>query len=126
VRVLVFGTFDRLHPGHEFLLREAKKRGELTVVIARDTTVKQLKGREPVQGEKERCRAVQAVIPEANVLLGDQNDFRKPLQEVRPDCVLLGYDQKLPPGVSPDDLPGKVERLPAFEAGTYKSSLQRQ
>ena len=45
-KVLVFGTFDILPPGHLYFLREAKKHGEhLTVVVTPSAVVKQLKGK---------------------------------------------------------------------------------
>ena len=48
VRVLAFGTFDILHPGHDHYLQEARKLGdELWVVVALDETVRQGKGRLP-------------------------------------------------------------------------------
>ena len=125
MRILLFGTFDRLHPGHRFVLREAAKQGELTVVIARDTTVERLKGRSPVQNEEERRNAVAAELPEATVLLGDAVNFLKPVCGARPEKILLGYDQKLPPGIQMEDFPCPVSRLPAFEPDRYKSSRLR-
>ncbi len=42
--VMCFGTFDILHPGHLYFLRECEKYGdELIVVIARDATVEKVK-----------------------------------------------------------------------------------
>lgn len=36
-RVMVFGVFDGLHPGHRAFLRQARKKGDkLIVVVARD------------------------------------------------------------------------------------------
>ena len=43
MRVAVFGTFDLLHKGHRFVLDQAEERGDLFVVIARDSTVKTIK-----------------------------------------------------------------------------------
>ncbi|MEK7084029.1 MAG: adenylyltransferase/cytidyltransferase family protein, partial [Patescibacteria group bacterium] len=58
-RVLVFGTFDGIHTGHLYFLTQAKKKGRvLTVVIARDETVKQLKQRSPRHGENERKKMI--------------------------------------------------------------------
>lgn len=125
MRVLIFGTFDSLHPGHRFVLEEAAKRGEVHVVIARDLNVRAIKGRLPIQAEQERMLAVAATLPDACVILGDPKNFLRPVRAVRPDLVLLGYDQKLPPGVREADLPCPVERLPAFEPERYKSSLRR-
>ncbi len=126
MKVLVFGTFDQLHPGHLFLLEEARNRGELSVVVARDSNVMKMKGKEAVQSESERKRAIEEAFPDANVILGDPKDFLVPVRAVNPDLIILGYDQKLPPGVSEGDLSCSVERLGAFEPEKYKSSLRRQ
>lgn len=124
-KVMLFGTFDRLHPGHRFLLREALRRGAASVVVARDANVRKLKGRVPEQSEEERRRAVESAFPEVRALLGDPEDFLAPVRAIRPELILLGYDQTLPPGVREEDLPCPVERLPAFEPGTFKSSFRR-
>lgn len=124
-RVLLFGTFDQIHPGHRFVLAEAQKRGEVTVVIARDETVRRLKGRKPVQSEEERRRSVATVISAATVILGDPDDFLKPVRDTEPGLILLGYDQKLPPGVTMEDFPCSVERLHAFQPEQHKSSRLR-
>lgn len=106
------------------MLREAEKKGELTVVIARDRTVRRVKGKSPVQDERERCAIVQRYVPTARVMLGDENDYLAPIRTVRPELIVLGYDQGLPPGVRAEDLPCPVERLSAFEPQRYKSSLR--
>jgi FAD synthetase len=131
-RILLFGTFDDVHPGHHFLFEEALKRAhetedaELWVVIARDTTVHRIKGHMPVQPEGERMKAIQDAYPDAHIVLGDAQDFRRPLHDICPDLVLLGYDQALPPGVVIEDFPCLVQRLPPFHPDKYKSSLRRQ
>jgi len=122
MRILVFGTFDRLHPGHRFLLAEAAKRGELMVVVARDVTVERLKGHTPHQTEEERRQAVRQAFPGAQVILGHETDYREPVRQVRPELIIMGYDQALPPGVTTGDFPCRVERLPAFQPERYKSS----
>ena len=126
MRVLLFGTFDHLHPGHLFVFEEAKKRGDVSIVVARDRNVERIKGRAPDQNEEERRKTVLAAIPEAQVVLGDPGDFLAPVRSIKPDLILLGYDQRFPPGVTDADLPCPVERLPAFEPGKYKSSLRRK
>ena len=125
MRVAVFGTFDLLHPGHSFVLREAERRGDVTVVVARDATVQRIKGRLPVQSEEERIRAISETFPRMEVVLGDGTDFLLPIRTIQPDLILLGYDQRLPPGVGEADLQAPVERLPAFEPNRYKSSIRR-
>lgn len=125
MKILIFGTFDSLHPGHHFLFGEAAKRGELYVVIARDKNVESIKGKLPQQNEKERLHAVQKSFPDSHPRLGDIDDFLAPVKDIEPDLILLGYDQKLPCGITYNDLPCPTERLPAFEPEKYKSSLQR-
>ena len=125
IRVLIFGTFDKLHPGHVFVLEEARKRGEVFVVVARDKTVERIKGHLPTQNQEERVAAVQQAAPNATVILGNAENYIVPVQNVAPDLILLGYDQQLPPGVSPEDFPCPVQRLEPFEPEQYKSSLQR-
>lgn len=122
---MVFGTFDMLHEGHKFLLTEAKKRGDLTVVIARDAHVELLKKRAPAENEMRRQLVVQEFFPDANVVLGDEQDFLAPVRASKPDLILLGYDQKLPPGMTEQDLGCLIERLPPFEPERYKSSKMR-
>ena len=124
-KVLVFGTFDLLHPGHRFLLTEAAKRGSLTVVVARDRNVQVIKGRFPVHDEDERMSHVRNAVPGAAVVLGSTEDFLSPVRAIDPDLILLGYDQDFPPGMKPDDLQCEVERLPSFHPEKYKTSLIR-
>ena len=126
MRIMLFGTFDHLHPGHLSVLREAGLRGEdVTVVVARDKNVERMKGKPPEQGEDERMAAIRLVFPSFDVRIGDDADFLAPVRSVRPDLILLGYDQMLPPGVTEADLGATVERLHAFEPKRYKSSLRR-
>lgn len=125
LKVLIFGTFDHFHPGHRFVLEEAAKRGDVYVVIARDKNVKLIKNLIPTDDERTRQKIVQEAFPQAHVILGDSHDFLAPVRTVKPDVILLGYDQKLPPGVTEKDLGAHVERLAPFEPERYKSSLRR-
>lgn len=124
-RILVCGTFDRLHPGHVFLLREASRRGELFVLVARDATVLHVKGSLPEETEHVRRESLRRAFPRAHVFLGEREDFLTPVRSLHPDLLLLGYDQHLPPGIREADLPCPFERLPAFHPEKYKSSLRR-
>lgn len=128
-RILIFGTFDHLHPGHRFVLEQALDRaqgGEVCVIVARDSNVRRIKGYEALQDEVQRTHALQESFPSARVLLGDPNDFLAPVRSIEPDLILLGYDQSLPPGVQEEDLEWPTERLPAFKPDQYKSSLLRE
>ena len=126
MRVLVFGTFDNLHPGHKFLLNEAQQRGDLWVVIGLDETVKRVKGFYPVQSQEERKHAVEKAFPQAHVLLGDSEDYFQPIRNIKPGLILLGYDQELPPGINKDSFPCRVECVKAYKPEEFKSSLRRK
>lgn len=125
MRVLVCGTFDCLHPGHLFFLQEALRRGELFVIVARDATVLRVKGTLPQESEYVRLAKIQKALPHLHSLLGNTEDFLAPVRSLQPDLILLGYDQRLPPGICELDLPCPYERLPAFHPEKYKSSLRR-
>lgn len=123
--VLAFGTYDLLHPGHEWFLGQAAALGDrLVVVVARDGNVERIKGRRPVHSEEERQAAVAALPMVAEARLG-YVDFAKRLQvlaDVQPDVIALGYDQQatLPVGQ------WQVVRLGVFQPDRYKSSLLRE
>ncbi len=123
---MVFGTFDLLHPGHRFLIDEARQRGDVTVVVARAENVARIKGQPPEQSDTERIRALEEAYPDITVILGDSEDFLKPVRETSPDLLLFGYDQKLPPGVSEADLPCPLERASAHRPEVFKSSLMKK
>ncbi|HCI04339.1 MAG: adenylyltransferase/cytidyltransferase family protein [Candidatus Peribacteraceae bacterium] len=123
MKVLVFGTFDNLHPGHLYFLNEAQKRGELFVSVGLDDTVEKIKGKKPRQGQDERIKTIREEFSEADIRLGDSDDYLKPIEDIKPDLILLGYDQKLPPGVSESDIPCPIERIEAHKPEEFKSSL---
>lgn len=125
-RVMVFGTFDLLHEGHRFVLRKAMERGDVIVIVAQDQSVERIKGRKPAQHLRKRMEAIRTSFPMLHVEAGDCTDFLKPVKTHTPDLILLGYDQRLPPGVEERHLSCPIERLPAFDPHLYKSSLKRK
>lgn len=96
--VLVGGVFDILHPGHVEFLRRAKslagKDGKLVVLVARDSTVERIEGRRPVMPEDARKFLLENLKPVDEVMLGlDPPSVDGVLAIVKPDIVVLGYDQ---------------------------------
>jgi FAD synthetase len=130
-KVMAFGTFDLLHPGHKDFLRQAKQHGdELVVVIARDATVQRTKGRKPIHTENERLAAVQAVPGVDRAVLGRTDDVYKVIADEKPDIICLGYDQthfvdKLAAKLKEFKLDTKVIRLAAYKPEQYKTSKIR-
>lgn len=94
-KVLVTGTFDIIHPGHLYLLKQAKHQGNfLMVVMARDRTVKKIKGYLPYFDETERVTNLKAQGLADRVILGGFADKLQAVVALRPDIICLGYDQK--------------------------------
>lgn len=127
--VLVFGTFDILHAGHIHFLKSAKKLGEmLTVVVARDKTVKLLKKKQSVHTEKERVTILRELRCVDQVILGDSKlNVYAVIKKIKPDVIALGYDQiaftdKLQEKIKEFGLNTKVVRLKAYKNGNHKSS----
>ena len=93
-KVLTFGTFDIFHKGHEFYLREARKHSNvLNVVVARDSTVKQIKGKYPLNNELKRLAIIQNLEYVDNAFLGYEENKYKIIEELKPDIICIGYDQ---------------------------------
>jgi FAD synthetase len=92
MRVLATGTFDILHPGHIKYLRESKKLGdELYVLVAREDMIRHKP--KPFLPEKQRLEMVKSLKVVDHAILGDPVDMFKPLKEIQPDIITLGYNQ---------------------------------
>ncbi|MFQ6123412.1 MAG: adenylyltransferase/cytidyltransferase family protein [Candidatus Heimdallarchaeota archaeon] len=97
-KVCAFGTFDVLHLGHLRYLEAAKRLGgthsELIVVVARDSSVKEIKGRAPVFPEQHRVTLVAELKPVDRAVLGDEDpDKFKIIETLKPHILAIGYDQ---------------------------------
>ncbi|MFZ3100384.1 MAG: adenylyltransferase/cytidyltransferase family protein, partial [Minisyncoccales bacterium] len=87
-KVLVFGTFDGLHPGHINFFQQAKKLGdELIVVVARDATVEKVKGRRPRKNENARLSDARNAGIAGEVLLGNLGDTYAIIKQIKPDII---------------------------------------
>ena len=96
--VLTSGAFDLIHYGHIRLLEEAKRLGgpgaRLVVIVARDETIRRLKGRPPVIPEDQRRAVIEALKVVDEALLGYQDlDMATVIDRVKPDIIAVGYDQ---------------------------------
>lgn len=140
-RILAFGVFDLLHPGHLAFLRQAKpprarKRlqvsfleAELVVAITRDDVAKQEKGRRPRLSVRERMELVAGVRWVDRVVMGDPPErYFSVIRRLKPDIIALGYDQ-------PCDIPAfrktlrslglphtRIVRLKEYKGHRYHSS----
>lgn len=93
-KVMVFGVFDRLHPGHISFLEQAECHGEVTAVVTRDSIGQLLKGKRPLQHEQIRLLSVKAMHSVHDAVLGDEEQGTYGvLKKHEPDVICLGYDQ---------------------------------
>ena len=126
--VLAFGTFDLLHPGHLYYLREAKKQGDkLVVVVARDKTSLKVKKRKPVYSQTDRLQLVKALEFVDQAFLGDEKDYLKHIKKFKPAVIALGYDQEpvvrdLKQKLKTAGLNCSIKRIKAFQKHKHKSS----
>jgi FAD synthetase len=130
MKVLVFGSFDIIHKGHEYLLKKASEFGELHVVIARDETITQIKGKPPHFPQDERRKHITEISYVKSAYLGNPGDKYKIIEDIKPDIICLGYDQKdfterLLDECQKRGLNVKIIRLDAYEPHNYKSSIFR-
>lgn len=133
-KVLTFGTFDLLHEGHISYLKQAKEMGdELYVLVACDQAVEWAKKHLPQENEEERLRKIQALpfVDKAWIgqPVGGVEDYLRPILEVKPDIICLGYDQALKEEewlrgeISKLNPSPKLIRLDSFKPEIYKTSL---
>ena len=131
-KVMCAGTFDIIHPGHLYYLSEAKKYGDkLIVVVARDDTSKAFKGKSPIHSERERLEAVRMLKIVDEAVLGKHGDIFNIIEEIKPDVICLGYDQKVQKQQLEDELKKRgikadVVRIDAYMPNLYKSSKLRK
>ncbi len=98
-KVFVTGCFDMLHSGHVAFLQEASGFGELYVCIGSDENVFQLKGRYPVNTQKERAYMLNAVkyVKECTVNSGfGIMDFLSDIERIKPDIFVVNEDGNTP------------------------------
>jgi len=130
VKVMATGTFDLLHMGHIYYLKEAKKLGDtLSVVVARDSTVRKLK-HEPVNPEEIRLDLIKEVKVVDEAYLGYEDDMYAIVEEIKPDIIALGYDQihdedTIKNELKKRKLTAKIVRLSEYKCGSDLDGTRR-
>ena len=92
--VLAGGVFDIIHPGHIHTLNAAKALGGVLVVaIATDKTAEKMKKRTPLHNQELRRELVNCLSMVDKAIVGHENDIFQTVKEVKPNIIVLGYDQ---------------------------------
>ena len=130
VKVMATGTFDLLHLGHIYYLKEAEKLGDkLVVVVATDSTVRRLK-HEPVNPEEIRLKLIKELKIVNEAYLGHEDDMYEIVEEIKPDIIALGFDQihdenKIKAALKKRKIDAKVVRLTEFKGGSDLEGTRR-
>lgn len=130
--MLASGVFDLLHLGHVKFLEAAKEAGgknaKLLVIVARDSTVQDAKGRRPIMPENQRLALVESLKVVDDAVLGLEDfDVGDVIQRIKPDVIALGYDQekmekRVREYIEKNRLNVKVERVGKFGQDELDSS----
>lgn len=98
-KIFVSGCFDMLHSGHVRFLEEAASYGDLYVGLGSDQTIRDLKGRAPVNTQAERKYLLEALrhVKVCHVNSGSGiMDFLAELNAVSPDIFIVNEDGNTP------------------------------
>jgi len=130
--ILAGGVFDIIHPGHIHTLNDAKKLGDvLVVVVATDKTAIKMKKRKPLHSAKLRQELVSSLTMVDLCIIGDEEDIFKTVDLVKPQIIVLGYDQThqekfIMDGCKKINLDVRVARLESPRPETSSSVIQKE
>ena len=113
--VLTGGKFNCIHPGHVWLLKKAKKLGKLIVVLAHDMHNK----REYAASAKQRKKQLELLGIADKIVVGSPTSFVAVVKKYKPNVIVLGYDQKLPPGTEEYIKKNKIAIVKFRKHGSY-------
>ncbi|MFX0027637.1 MAG: adenylyltransferase/cytidyltransferase family protein [Candidatus Hermodarchaeota archaeon] len=94
-KILIAGTFDLIHAGHIYLINEAAKLGDVYVIVATDRNRELFSGERPIIPQEQRLEVIRNIKNVKEARLGrNDNDTLKTVEEIQPNIILLGPDQK--------------------------------
>ena len=130
-RIMIFGTFDMIHEGHEHFFRQARSLTAdpyLIVSVARDQATERVKGILPRHREGERLITVAGHPLVDRAVLGDSEGYIEHVRVNKPDIIALGYDQcgeyvdTLEKDLTNAGLSVVIARMKPHKPGEYKTS----
>ena len=91
------GCFDLIHPGHIFLIEQAKKEcDKLIVAINNDNSVRSIKGKSrPIQSDYSRASVLSALESVDAVIIFSEKTPFKLIKFIRPNVLVKGSDYKI-------------------------------
>jgi len=131
-RAVVFtnGCFDLLHPGHVFLLEQARAAGdELVIGLNSDASVARLKGAgRPIVPQAERAELLCALEAVSRVVVYDEDTPREIIAALLPDVLVKGADWEEHDIVGRDEVVargGRVERISMVDGMSTTELIRR-
>ncbi len=127
--VFTNGCFDLLHRGHLFLLREARKLGDILVVgLNSDGSARRVKGPgRPVTLEADRAELLRALPCVDHVVVFDEDTPEALIQRVKPDLHVKGGDHAgghLIEESVVEDIGGEVVVLPLLPGRSASATIE--
>ncbi len=129
---MIFGTFDVVHQGHLHFFQQAKKYGNfLITVVSRDVRAEEIKKKKLLHTETERKKFLDAIKYIDRTMLGDKYDVYKNIKKIKPDVIVLGYDQvkftqDLKKKLQEFGLSTKIVRAKAYQSKNMKTHKIRK
>lgn len=118
--ILTGGKFNKIHPGHVWLLKKAKRLGRLVVVLAHDKH----NIRHYAVSAKIRKKNLEKLKIADKVVVGSPSGFVGVVKKYKPDIVVLGYDQKIPDIETSDYI--KKKKIKIVKMGKHGSHSTRK
>ena len=127
--VFTNGCFDLLHRGHLFLLREARKLGDVLVVgLNSDASACRVKGpNRPVMLEEDRVELLEALPCVDHVVVFDEDTPESLIRRVEPDLHVKGGDHagnRLAEESAVEEVGGEVIVLPLLPGRSASATIE--
>ncbi len=131
--VLIFGTFDVIHPGHKFYSQQSGLYGdELIAIIARDEFVKKTKRRSTIHCESDRMdHIIESGLVDKAYLSDPVTGSYKVVSKLKPDVICFGHDQtklleSFKAWVSKEKLNIEIVIIEPFKRDQYSSTIRNK
>ena len=94
--IIVFtnGCFDIIHPGHIFILEQAKAKGDILIVgLNSDSSIKNFKSSDrPICNQDDRAYVLSALTCVDHIIIFDEDTPEKLIIDITPDILVKGKD----------------------------------